>query len=102
MKLIPLKDIPDKKVFCRGTRFRLYNIGLNVKDKKADFYEYMLAEIPGEKEHMLLTNVLGLKSGSAFALVKTSGSKRKFAVTGKALKFSMGTKNTFLVTDHLG
>ena len=89
--LKPLRVISDDQEFCKGTRFRQYEVGLNVKNKEEDFYEYMLAEIPGEKEFMLLTCVEGYKSGSALALVKT-----KFIVTGKAIKYSMGTENTFL------
>lgn len=99
MKLTPLKDIHDKDEFYIGTRFRIYNVGLNVSDKKDDYYEYMLAEIPGEKEYMLITNVVGHKSGSALALVKTKKSQIKFITTGQALKFSMGTDNVFIILD---
>ena len=38
-KLIPLVDLDDKTEIWRGTRFRQYNVGLNVKDKKQDYYE---------------------------------------------------------------
>ena len=96
MNLIPLKDIKDKTEFWKGTRFRHYEIGLNIENKKDDFYEYMLAEIPGEKDFMLLTCVEGYKSGSALALVKTQINKTKLIVTAKAMKFSMGIENTYL------
>ncbi|AUC15851.1 hypothetical protein BTO06_12125 [Tenacibaculum sp. SZ-18] len=96
IKLIPLKDIEDQIEFWKGTRFRQYGIGLNVADKKDDFYEYMLAEIPGERGFMLLTCVEGYKSGSALALVKTSENQTNFTVKGEAIKYSMGTENTFL------
>jgi hypothetical protein len=49
------------------------NVGLNVKDKKDDYYEYMLADNPSEPEYMLLTNVVGYKAGSSLALVKNTG-----------------------------
>lgn len=55
----------------------------------------MLAEIPGERDFMLLTCVEGYKSGSALALVKTLEDKSKFIVTGKAIKYSMGVKKTY-------
>ncbi|MBW1294159.1 hypothetical protein [Aquimarina litoralis] len=97
MKLIPLKDIADTQEFWRGTRFRHY--GVNVSDKESDFYEYMLAEIPGNKEHMVLTCVEGYKSGIALALVKTSKDKTKFVVTGKAIKYAMGIENTFVIKE---
>ena len=100
MELIPIINIKDDDEFWRGTRFRIYNVGLNVKDKKDDYYEYMLAQIPGDREHFLLTNVVGYKSGAALALVKTSDDKTKIVVTGKAIKFSIGTDNTFLVKDE--
>ena len=95
-KLKPLTVIPDDQEFWKGTRFRQYGVGLNVENKEDDFYEYMLAEIPGEREFMLLTCVEGYKSGSALALVKTELDKSKFIVNGKAIKYSMGTENTYL------
>jgi hypothetical protein len=100
IKLIPLKDIKDDHEFWRGTRFRIYNVGQNVKDKNDDYYEYMLAQIPGDNDHFLLTNVVGYKSGAALALVKTIDDKSKIVVTAKALKFSLGTEDTFVVVDE--
>jgi len=97
MRLIPLKKIKDNDEFWRGTRFRLYNVGQNVKRKRDDYYEYMLAEIPSDIKYMLLTNVKGYKSGAALTLVKIKKSKTKIVVTGKAIKFSMGTEGTFLL-----
>ncbi len=96
-KIIPLKEIEDKLEFWKGTRFRHYQIGLNVNEEENNYYEYMLAEIPGERGFMLLTCVEGYKSGSALALVKTSDDKTKFVITGRALKYSMGIENTYLV-----
>lgn len=97
--LTPLAEIPDDEEFWKGTRFRQYEIGLNVENKKDDFYEYMLAELPGESEYMLLTCVEGYKSGSALALVKTSEDKSKFIVTSKAVKYSMGIENIYLIKE---
>ena len=48
----------------RNWWFRQYEIGLNVENKEDDFYEYMLTEMPGESEYMLLICVEGYKSGS--------------------------------------
>ncbi|WP_299435634.1 hypothetical protein [uncultured Aquimarina sp.] len=100
-KLIPLEMIKDDHEFWRGTRFRHYGVGLNVESKEDDFYEYMLAEIPGERDFMLLTCVEGYKSGCALSLVKILDDKSKIVVTGKAIKYSMGTKNTYLKTEQL-
>ena len=97
--LTPLAEIPDDEEFWKGTRFRQYEIGLNVENKEDDFYEYMLAEVPGESEYMLLTCVEGSKSGSALALVKTSEDKSKFIVTSKAVKYSMGIENIYLIKE---
>jgi hypothetical protein len=99
MKLVPLSDIDDHELFTRGMRFRIYNVGLNVKDKKDDYYEYMLADNPSEPEYMLLTNVVGYKAGSSLALVKTLEDKTKHAVNGKALKYSMGVEGVFWVRE---
>lgn len=100
MKLIPIKDIKDEEEFWIGTRFRIYNVGLNVKDKKDDYYEYMLAQIPGDNDYFLLTNVVGHKSGSALALVKTINDNSKIVVTGHSLKFSIGTEDAYLLKDE--
>jgi hypothetical protein len=98
-KIIPLKELDDNISIFKGTRFRQYEIGLNVENKEDDFYEYMLAEIPGEREYMLLTCVEGYKSGSALALVKTIDDKSKFIVLGKAIKYSMGIENVYLLEE---
>jgi hypothetical protein len=97
MEMIKLAELEDSEEFYSGTRFRIYKVGLNVSDESEDFYEYMLVEIPGEKEHMLLTNVVGHKSGCALAYVKTKKHSSVFAVTSKDVKFSIGTKNTYLI-----
>lgn len=96
MKLTPLKNLKVDQEFCKGTRFRQYEIGLNVKNLEDDFYAYMLAEIPSERDFMLFTCVEGYKSGSALALVKTSEDKNKFIVNGKYIKYSIGIENTYL------
>ncbi|MDH7913041.1 hypothetical protein [Winogradskyella sp. SYSU M77433] len=95
-EIIPLKDIDNDKEFYKGTRFRQYEIGLNFTKKEDNFYEYMLAEVPGNNDYMLLTCVVGHKSGSALAWVKTISDKSRFVVNAKALKYSMGTENTYL------
>jgi len=99
MKLIPLKEIDDGIEFWKGTRFRQYEISLNVDNKNDAFYEYMLVELPGEREFMLLTCVEGYKSGSTLTLVKTLEDQTKFTVNGKAIKYSMGIENTYLIKE---
>ncbi len=99
-KLIPLKDFRDDHEFWRGTRLRIYNVGQNVNDKNEDYYEYMLAQIPSDNEHFLITNVVGYKSGAAFGLVKISNDSKKVIVKAKALKSTLGLEDTFVVVDE--
>lgn len=94
-KLIPLSEIDDKRTFHLGNRFRQYEIGLNVESKEDDYYEYMLCEMPGEREHMLLICCEGYKAGIALAYAKTNGDKSTFLVNAKAIKFSLGIKNVY-------
>jgi hypothetical protein len=96
-KLVPLKEINDDQKFFRGTRFRQYNMGMNVENIEDDYYEYMLAQIPGEKEYMLLICIEGYKAGTPLAYVRVSEDKSTFIVTGKAMKDSMGVDNTYLL-----
>lgn len=100
VELIPLASLPDDQEIYMGTRFRQYEIGLNVSRKEDDFYEYMLAQIPGKYDYMLLSCVEGPKSGYALALVKTSDIPGKFVVTGKAIKYSMGVEHTFMLVER--
>ncbi len=97
--LIPLIEIDDNKQFWKGTRFRVHGVGLNVENQADDYYEYMLAEIPGERDSMLITCVVGYKSGSALGFVKTSADKSQFSVSGKGLKEAVGTENVYLVIE---
>ena len=97
MKLKPILEFNNNHEFFSGTRFRVYGIGLNVNDPKDDYYEYMLAEVPGERDYMLATCVEGSKSGNALAFVKTKKETNKFCVTTKDLKFSVGSENVFVI-----
>jgi hypothetical protein len=95
MKMKPLIEINDDQIIPKGTRFRQYGIGLNVTDPKDDFYEYMLAFNPSDQEYLLLVCVEGYKAGNSLALVKAHNDP--YSVNGKAIKFSMGTDNTFIL-----
>ena len=95
LKLIPLSDIDDKRTFHLGNRFRQYEIGLNVESKEEDYYEYMLCEMPGEREQMLLICAEGYKAGIGLAYVKTNGDDSTFLVNADAIKFSMGIENIY-------
>ena len=92
---IPISELNDTYEFWRGSRFRQYGIGLNVNSPEEDYYEYMLCEIPGNRDEMLLTCCEGYKSGCALAYVKTIEDKTKFKVDAKAIKYSMGEENIY-------
>jgi hypothetical protein len=101
-KMTPLRDIEDNREFWKGTRFRKYGVGLNVKNKDEDYYEYMLTEIPPKRDRMMLTHVNGYKSGSVISFIKTSETT-KFVVSGKEIKNCLGLINTYLIeeiSDH--
>lgn len=98
MKKEPISEIDDKTKFYRGTRFRKYEVGLNVVNPEDDFYEYMLTIVPGESEYLLLTCVEGYKAGNPLAFVKTE--PNKWFVTAKSLKWSMGIENVYLLKEE--
>ena len=103
-KLIPLVEVPDDREFWVGTRFRRFKVGMNVQDKTQDYYDYMLANVPGESDYMLVVNVTQdagrYKAGGSMCMVKTLDGVNRFVVTGKALKASVGTDNIFLLFAH--
>ena len=102
MDLIPLSDIPDSHEFWHGNIFRQFKVGMNIEDKSQDYYDYMLADIPGNYEYMLLTNVTRdagkYKAGLALALVKINlGSRR--VVLAEAVKYSMGVEDVYWIKE---
>ncbi|PKR82280.1 hypothetical protein CW751_02820 [Brumimicrobium salinarum] len=98
MKKQAIIEVADNKKFYCGTRFRQYKIGLNVKSKEENYYEYMLIIVPGEVDHLLLTCVEGYKSGNSLAFVKAE--PNEMYVTAKSLKSSMGIDNAYLVIEE--
>jgi hypothetical protein len=104
-ELIPLADVPDEQEFWAGTRFRQVNVGMNIKNKSDDFYEYMLINDNSIRDYMLLANVSleagRYKAGFVIAHVRTLENVNRHVVTGAAMKFSFGIEETFLVDDRL-
>lgn len=98
MKKQAIIEVDDNKKFYCGTKFRQYKIGLNVKSKEEDYYEYMLIIVPGEADHLLLTCVEGYKSGNSLAYVKTE--PNEMCVTAESLKSSMGIDNVYLLIEE--
>lgn len=95
-----LSKFADDHVFSIGTFIRIYGVNdLAAKKDKDDYYEYMIADIPGDSEFKLITNVsreatIG-KSGYALAMVKTINKTN--GVSGKELKRSVGIKKTYII-----
>lgn len=54
----------------RGTRIRLYNVGLNVEKKEEDYYEYMLSEIYNNREYFQLVGYSGYKVVALLCVLK--------------------------------
>jgi hypothetical protein len=102
-ELIPLAEVSDEQEFWAGTLFRHYNVGMNIKDKTDDYYEYML--IDNHEPYMFLANISlqagRYKAGHVIAHVKKLENVNRHVVTGAAMKLSFGIEHTFLVNDRL-
>jgi len=53
--LVPLEKINPYKQYWKGTKLRHYNVGLNVKDKEDDYYDYILALL--DSSYFILVNI---------------------------------------------
>lgn len=69
--MIKLTDIDETREFWSGTKLRKYKVGLNTPNADEDYYDYILAYAPWDKESMMLVNITeGIgknKSGSVYA-----------------------------------
>jgi len=103
IELIPLKDISDEHEFWKGSLFRLYEVGMNVKDKTEDFYEYMLVLDNSFPGYMILANSSReagrAKRGYVMCHVKMLEGAKRHVVTGAAMKYSFGTELTYWVKE---
>jgi hypothetical protein len=100
IKKIELSEFTDEHQFSIGTYIRIYGVkDLAAKKDEDDYYEYMLADIPGDSEFKLITNVSRevtvFKAGYSLAMAKTiEGSNW---VSGKELKRVVGIDKTFII-----
>ena len=82
--------------------FQLHNVGMNVKDKSEDFYEYMLVD-DNDTDHMILANSSReagrYKRGLVICHVKQLQNVNRRVVTGAAMKYSFGTEHTYWVKE---
>ncbi|RDU38650.1 hypothetical protein DRW41_03555 [Neobacillus piezotolerans] len=96
-KLIPLATINDEYKVWAGTRVRLYNVGLNIEEKKDDYYEYLVSFIYGNENFLQLTN-LSLGEAGNILCVLEKDFPNQYALD-KNLKYMMGLENTFILID---
>ena len=100
MKKTKLETYKDDHKFSIGTYIRMYNVNsIAAKRPEDDYYDYMIADVPGESKFKLITNVstgkTKGKSGYALALVKTIENTN--LVSAEALKFSIGVENIYIL-----
>jgi hypothetical protein len=101
-RLVPFTELEDHFEFWAGTRFRVFNVGMNSQDKSQDYYDYMLIAVPGESDWMLAANVTRdagrHKAGASLCMVQTLKGVGRFVVTAASLKASVGIVDTYLLT----
>lgn len=96
-KWIPLVNIDDKEIIWAGTKVRLYNVGLNVKEMEDDYYEYLVSFIFGNDDYLQLTNLTDGKAGNILCVIEKD--KPNHYTLGKTLKYIVGLENTFILLD---
>ena len=100
IKRIKLSEFDDKHQFSIGTYLRIYGVNdLAAKRDEDDYYEYMIADIPGDSEYKLITNVSRevtvFKSGYALAMAKTIEGTNW--ISAKELKRVVGEDKTYII-----
>lgn len=94
---IPLKELDDNYKVWVGTIVRMYDVGLNVKDKAEDYYEYLVSNIYDNSEYLQLTNLSSGEAGNIICVIKKD--EPNHYSLGKSLKEMMGIEKTFVLTD---
>lgn len=101
-KLIPVIELKDNEEFFKGTKFRLYGVGLQNATQETDFYEYML--IYDNPNYMTLANVsseLGrYKAGHVLCHIPIHKIEGRIVVSGKEIKRMLDAEKTFLVYEQ--
>ncbi len=93
-KWIPLVNIKDEEEIWVGTRVRMYNVGLNVVDKKDDYYEYLVSYIYDNEAYLQLTNLSQGKAGNIICVIEKD-LPNHYAL-GKTLKHMVRLESTFV------
>jgi len=94
-KWIPVRNISDDEKIWAGTKVRLYNVGLKVKDKTDDYYEYLVSYIFDNNDYLQLTNLSRGKAGNILCVLKKD--RPNHYSLGKTLKDMIGLDNTFVL-----
>lgn len=94
---ISLKDVEDNRKIYAGTKVRLYNVGLNVKDKKDDYYDYLVSFIFGNADYLQLVNLSRGEEGNIICVLQKD-LPHQYAL-GKTLKYMMELENTFVLDE---
>lgn len=89
---IPLINISDDEKIWAGTKLRLYNVGLNVRNKQNDYYDYLVSFIYDNQEYLQLTNLSNGKAGNILCVIRKDNPNHYSL--GKSLKEMVGLENT--------
>lgn len=100
IKQTKLSEFDDKHQFSIGTFLRIYGVNdLAAKKEEDDYYEYMIADIPGDSEYKLITNVSRevtvFKSGYALTMAKTTNGTNW--ISAMELKRVVGVDKTYVI-----
>jgi hypothetical protein len=96
MKIIPLIEVEENRVFWRGTLLRFYY-------NDEDFYDYLLAQASWE-ENMMAVNVTenDIKKGAIYGgVIPVNKEDGEFVVTKKGFQHAFGKnlEGWFLIED---
>lgn len=94
-KWIPLVNIKDEEKIWAGTKVKVYNVGLNVMERKDDYYVYLVSYIFGNGDYLQLTNLSQGEAGNIVCVIKKD-TPNHYAL-GKTLKYMIGLENTFVL-----
>jgi len=104
IELIPLNKINYRKEFWKGTKFRRYNVGLNVKDEQDNYFDYMLVYVGWEMYSLMLVNITENSYDAGFvygSVIPVDESLDRMVVRVKDLKAVFGeeSKDWYLIKE---
>ncbi|MFC4776104.1 hypothetical protein ACFO9Q_04905 [Paenibacillus sp. GCM10023252] len=92
-----LEELDDNYKIWAGTRVRLFGVGLNVKEKSEDYYEYLVSYIYDNNEYLQLTNLSRGEAGNIICVI--SKDIPNHYSLGKNLKKMLDTSMTYVLLD---